>query len=130
MAIIPQPKLFSWQDLQPLGDLERLQLVLETIPYESLMRILEHDRGGGRNDYPIRAMWNSVLARIVFQHPTIESLRRELNRNGPLREMVGLGSVAPSAWAYTRFLHRILEHLEDLGVCVIEQKLLRTIIAI
>ncbi len=118
MAIIPQPKLFSWEDLQPLGDLERLQLVLETIPDESLMRILEHDRGRGRNDYPIRAMWNSVLAGIVFQHPTIESLRRELNRNGQLREMVGLGSVAPSAWAYTRFLHRILEHLEDLDTMI------------
>ena len=59
-----------------------------------------------------------MLAGIVFQHPTIESLRRELNRNGQLREMVGLGSVAPSAWAYTRFLHRILEHREDLGTMI------------
>ena len=32
--------------------------------------------------------------------------------------MVGLGSVAPSAWAYTRFLHRILERLEDLGTMI------------
>ncbi len=118
MAIIPQPKLFSWEELQPLGDLERLQAVLDTIPDEPFMRILEHDRGRGRNDYPVRAMWNSVLAGIVFQHPTIASLRRELNRNGQLRAMVGLDRVAPSAWAYTRFLRRLLEHLEDLDTMI------------
>ena len=82
MAIIPQLKFFSWEEMQPLGDLERLQLVLETIPDEPLMRMLEDARGRGRNDYPVRAMWNTVLAGVVFQHPTIESLRRELGRNG------------------------------------------------
>ena len=47
------------------------------------MQTLEAARGRGRDDYPVRAMWNSVLAGIVFQHPSIESLRRELSRNGP-----------------------------------------------
>ncbi len=42
MALIPQPQWFSWEELQPLGDLERLQAVLDTIPDEPLMRILEH----------------------------------------------------------------------------------------
>ncbi len=41
MAIIPQPILFSWEDLEPLGDLERLQLVLDTVPDEDLMRTVE-----------------------------------------------------------------------------------------
>ena len=112
MAIVPQPQFFSWEDLQPLGDLERLQLVLETIPDEPLMRILEHDRGRGRNDYPIRAMWNSVLADVVFQHPTIETLRRELSRNGQLREMEGsegtprqrgrIPDFCPTSWNISR----------------------------
>lgn len=118
MAIIPQLTLFSWNEVQPLGDLERLQLVLETLPDEALMRLLEDDRGRGRNDYPIRAMWNSVLAGVVFQHPSVESLRRELNRNGQLRELVGLGGAAPSAWAYTRFLHHLIEHLEELEAMI------------
>lgn len=118
MAIIPQRKFFSWGEVQPLGDLERLQLVLDTIPDEPLMKMLERDRGRGRNDYPVRALWNSVLAGVVFQHPTIESLRRELNRNGQLREMVGLGGAAPSAWAYTRFLHRLLKHQDALDAMI------------
>ena len=61
------------------------------------MRVLEEERGKGRDDYPIRAVWNSLLAGIVFQHPTIESLIRELARNGQLRECCGFqpGAVPP-----------------------------------
>ena len=59
MAIIPQQKLFRWEEIQSLGDLKRLCLVLEHMPDENLMRTLERKRGNGRDDYPIRALWNS-----------------------------------------------------------------------
>ncbi len=118
MAIIPQMQFFSWEEVQPLGDLERLQLVLDTIPDEPLMHRLENARGRGRNDYPVRAMWNAVLAGVVFQHPTVESLRRELNRNGQLRAMVGLGGRVPPAWAFTRFFQQILNHVDALETMV------------
>ena len=42
-----------------------------------------------KDDYPIRAVWNSILAGIVYQHVSIESLMRELLRNGELRELCG-----------------------------------------
>ncbi len=75
------------------------------------MRVLEQERGKGRDDYPVRAMWNSLLAGIVFQHPTIESLRRELARNGQLRELCGFKpGVIPPPSAYTRFLQHLLDH--------------------
>ena len=54
MASIPQRELFCWSDIEDLGDLERLMLVFETLPDESLMRRLEGQRGRGRDDYPIR----------------------------------------------------------------------------
>ena len=75
------------------------------------MRVLEEERGKGRDDYPIRAVWNSLLAGIVFQHPTIESLIRELPRNGQLRECCGFqpGAVPPPS-VYTRFLQHLLDH--------------------
>ncbi len=44
MAIIPQTKLFCWEDVENLGDLERLKLVLEAIPDEPLMQNLEWER--------------------------------------------------------------------------------------
>ena len=96
--------------MQPLGDLGRLRLVLEYMPGEELMRNLHRQRGRGRNDYPVRAMWNSVLAGIVFQHGGVEKLRRELMRNAQQCEMCGLfdGQVPPPC-AYTRFLHHVLK---------------------
>lgn len=41
MAIIPQLKLFDWNEIQLLGDLDRLRLVLDCMPDEDLMRTLE-----------------------------------------------------------------------------------------
>jgi len=78
MVIIPQKQLFSWKEIENLGDLDRLRLVLDYLPDEQLMRALELQRSKGRDEYPIRAVWNSILAGVVFQHNSIESLRREL----------------------------------------------------
>ena len=41
MAIIPQKSLFSWEDVDNLGDLQRLKYVIDSLPDESLMRKLE-----------------------------------------------------------------------------------------
>jgi len=68
------------------------------------MKDLEKKRGKGRNGYPVRATWNSVLAGIVFQHESIEKLRRELSHNGQLRDMCDFEGQVPSPWSYTRFL--------------------------
>lgn len=110
MAIIPQIKLFEWTEIQTLGDLKRLQLVLDAMPDEELMMVLERNRGKGRDDYPVRAMWNSVLAGIVFQHDGIEKLRRELMRNGQLRELCGFDNQVPPPWVYTRFLINLMAY--------------------
>ena len=114
MASIAQKSLFEWNDLEHLGDLDLLALVLATIPDEALMKALEKKRGGGRDDYPIRAMWNRYLAGIGFQSASIESLKRELLRNGQLRQVCGFdptqGTAAvTSASAYSRFLSRLMQ---------------------
>ena len=106
--------LFKWQDVEAKSDLERLRLVLEHLPDEALMRKLEEHRKRGRDDYPIRPVWNSVLAGSVYQHQSVESLRRELLRNGELREGCGFdphkGSGAvPRSWVYTRFLKLLIK---------------------
>jgi len=117
MATIPQRQLFRWQEIQELGDLERLRLVLDHLPDEPLMQELERRRGYGRNDYPIRAVWNSVLAGIVFQHQSIEQLRRELSRNGQLRQLCGFDllkglAAVPEPWAYSRFFRLLKQHAD------------------
>jgi hypothetical protein len=109
MAKLLVPYLFKWQDVEAKSDLERLRLVLEHLPDEGLMGQLEGHRKWGRDDYPIRAVWNSVLAGIVYQHQSIDSLRRELLRNGELRDRCGFdprrgAGAVPPPWVYTRFL--------------------------
>ena len=90
MAIIPQISLFDFQEIEILGDLERFHLALAGIKDEELMRLMEKIRGKGRNDYPVRVMWNLLIAQKVFGHDRIDSLRRELARNSQLRKICGL----------------------------------------
>lgn len=89
MAIVAQKPLFSWDAVDVKTDLERLELALQNLPDEKLMRELETIRGHGQNKFPIRPMWNAVVAGVVFQHPSIESLRRELGRNPSLMQCCG-----------------------------------------
>ncbi len=111
MAKISQ-KTFPWKELEKKDDLERLQITLEYLPDEELMNILEDERKNGRNDYPIRFLWNSIIAGIVFQHTSINSLIRELNRNPSLREICGLEPFkkVPKDYIYTRFLKKLMNH--------------------
>lgn len=113
MAIIPQLSLFTWDEIEELGDLERLRLVLEHMPDEHLMQKLEQKRGKGRDDYPVRAMWNAVLAGIVFQHDSDAKLLRELSRNGQLRMMCGFKGKAPTASSFSRFLKNLLAEVSE-----------------
>ena len=89
MAKLITPYLFTWKEVEARSDLERLRLVLEHLPDEGLMKKLEEHRKWGRDDYPVRAVWNSVLAGSVYPHPSVDSLRRELSRNGELRDRCG-----------------------------------------
>ncbi|MCB5560221.1 transposase [Anaerosalibacter bizertensis] len=87
--------------------------MLEYMPDEDLMQVLEKERGKGRDDFPVRAMWNSILAGVVYQHPSIESLRRELSRNGQLRFMCGFqNGKVPEAYVYSRFFKKLFKKEE------------------
>ena len=79
------------------------------------MKTLESHRGNGRNEYPVRPVWNSIIAGIVLGHETIESLRRELQRNPAVCELCGfnifaLPEAVPPAWVYSRFLKLLIRH--------------------
>jgi hypothetical protein len=119
MGSIAQKQLFCWKNIEILGDLERLDLVLRYLPDDELIACLEKERRNGRDKYPVEPMWNSVLAGVVYQHMSVESLRRELQRNGQLRELcgfevaAGIKAIAPP-WAYTRFLKKLFKHEKEI----------------
>ena len=135
MAVISQPTLFSWDNMDAHSDMDRLLLVLENLPDEKIVRYLEVIRGNGRDDYPVRAMWNAVLAGVIFQHPSIESLCRELSRNPSLLQACGFNPLpktfvdetlipfrselvvpAPNGYNFSRFLAHVIELEECLGL--------------
>lgn len=120
MAIIAQGSLFRWDQIDAASDLHRLRLVLEAIPDEELMRTLERERKGRRDDYPVRAVWNSLFAGVLFGHAGIESLRRELKRNRELLQVCGFDPVlgadaVPPSYVYTRFGRKLRKHVDLIG---------------
>jgi hypothetical protein len=115
MATLSQKPLFGWDQIEALGDLKRLQLLLDNLPDEPLMSKLEQERDRGRDDYPIRPMWNALVSGVVFQHPTVEALLRELRRNAQLRQVCGFEvakglEAVPNSWAFSRFLGQVMAH--------------------
>ena len=117
LAKIIQQKIFSWRDVEASGELERLRMVVEAIPDDDLMKALEGERKGRRDDYPLRPTWNSILAGVVYQHISIESLRRELLRNGELREACGFDPAngeraVPSKDAYSSLMKKLMKKQE------------------
>ncbi|NQU44375.1 transposase [bacterium] len=79
------------------------------------MRVLEAERKGRRDDFPLRAMWNSLIAFVVFGHGTTAALLREMGRNGELRDLCGFYSLGaralvPTESVFSRFLGKLRRH--------------------
>ena len=88
--------------------------MLESLPDEELMCTLEKARGHGRDDFPIRAMWNMQIAKTIFGHDTQESIIHELNRNVQLRHMCGFyGERVPQGYNVSRFLDLLAEYQDE-----------------
>jgi hypothetical protein len=117
MAIIPQISLFSWEDdIENLGDNERLKSVLEHLPDEELVSNLEKERGHGRDDYPIRPMWNLFIAMFVFGHGRQADILRELRRNVQLRFLCGFGlGKLPGEDNFSRFIKKLMKHQKEVN---------------
>ena len=70
-------------------------MVFTSLPAGGLLDALCRMRsGGGRNDWPLEPMLKACIARIVYQHPSVESFRRELQRNPSLMLACGFKLMA------------------------------------
>ncbi len=116
MKIITQ---FSIFDDTELGDLEKLILVIENLPDEKLLKALNKRREKGGSGYSNESLWTAFIAKFVFQHPTIESLIRELRRNSQFRKICGFEPwkdtngvvhIVPGSSTFSRFISRLMEY--------------------
>ena len=138
--------LFSWENVELLPDLQRLKLILDTLPSEAVIAALKARRGHGRNDFPVAAMFNALIGGIVFQHPSSSSLLHELHRGEKLAQLCGFNPLLrqsaphvqlrrrqdgrlhgewisqpmrlslPNEWNWSRFLHRVIELEHETGL--------------
>ena len=115
--------LFCWDDVELLPELQRLSLALNYLPSEAIIQALEEKRQGGRDDYPVAAMWRAVIAGIVFQHESVASLVRELSRNPRLLSVCGFdplprrrGPLIPASHNFSRFLRNLINLEAEQGL--------------
>jgi IS5 family transposase len=105
MSYCAQGQLFTFEDFfSKYDDNYRLLLVLEALEDDELIGKLESNRRGRRNRYPVRMLWQSLIAAKVYGIPTVNGLIRELNRNESLRKVVGIKHVGliPKPWQFSR----------------------------
>ena len=125
MKTISQISFFDYTEIEILGDLERCKLLIDNVPDEKIIDKLYEIRGKGRNDYPIEAVWNSILIMPLIECSGVEQLRRELSRNRDLRKLCGFNDsdyyygkrkLVPPPKAYTNMfknLKKIESMLKD-----------------
>ena len=68
MAIIYENFLFSTQTARRKSDIYHISVVLDVLSQfdEPMIRAMEKDRGKGNNKYPIRVLWNTLVAGHVL----------------------------------------------------------------
>ncbi|RPI81197.1 MAG: transposase, partial [Planctomycetaceae bacterium] len=106
MRIHVSKPLFAWDCLEDSPSLKTIRDFLAAIPDGRLLEGLRQWRGKGRNDYPVRALWGSLLLTFALRHATIEDCLAELKRNEGLRRLIGIASEeqVPNGWNMSRFL--------------------------
>lgn len=108
MSTLTQPSLFSWEKVEASPEILRLKRLLDALPDRELLDALEARRKGRRNEFPLAALWRSVVTAVALGHPTTASLIRELKRNAELREVCGFDPLlrdkaVPPDYVFSRF---------------------------
>lgn len=110
MSYCVQRQLFTSEDFfSECDDNYRLLLVLDALDDDELIWNLVSKRRGRRNRYPVRMLWQSLIAAKVYGIATVNGLIRELNRNESLRKVVGIKHVClvPKPWQFSRLFAKL-----------------------
>src|SRR5260221_10112005 len=106
MKIAITKPLFAWDALEDSPCLQSLRVLLEAVPDQALLESLDNARGKGRDDYPVRVLWGTLLLAIALRHVSLDACLEELRRNPALRLLIGIEAEArvPKADNMSRFL--------------------------
>ncbi len=106
MLVHATKPLFPWDELEVSPTLGTIKDALQAIPDSALLNALRQRRHNGCDTYPVSVLWGVLLLSIILRHESIEACLGELQRNAPLRLLIGIESEerVPHGWNLTRFL--------------------------
>jgi Transposase DDE domain len=106
MPIHATRPLFAWSELEDSPSLRTIRAVLDNLPDEQLLDGLQRARGNGRNDYPVRVLWGTVVLCVLCRHAWLNDCLAELHRNPTLCRLLGIHKVTdiPKPCNLSRFL--------------------------
>lgn len=106
MLVHATKPLFPWDELEVSPTLGTIKDALQAIPDSALLTALRQRRHNGCDTYPVPVLWGVLLLSIILRHEGIEACLGELQRNAPLRLLIGIESErrVPHGWNLTRFL--------------------------
>ena len=116
MARLKQAYLpIEWDAIEECPDLQRVEMVLKHLPDEPLMKALERRATGRPDATSVRVKWNCLLLARLLDHPSMQSLLRELKRNPTLRRFVGINPAlgvrgVPDKHEMSRFALKLANH--------------------
>ena len=117
MHIIQSP-LFDFEAFIAEKKNDRLVMVLEAIPAERLIAVLEKEHWTGRKGYSVRGMWSALIAGILYQRHSIAESVRLLERDKHVRIICGFSKDnLPGEDALGRFLNKLIQHEDLLEGC-------------
>jgi hypothetical protein len=65
---------------------------------DDIVRELERERGHGRDDHPVRAMWNLLATGLYLRHGRFSEVLAELSRNSDLARLLGFDEIGPNLY--------------------------------
>lgn len=91
-----------WLDLERelppgLKDVEAFLGVLSEVDSE-LVRALQSERGHGRDDHPVAALWNLLSVALYLRRVKFSELLGELSRNAALARLLGFREIGPNQY--------------------------------
>ena len=117
MHIIQSP-LFDFEAFIEKKSNDRLAMVLEAIPAEGLISVLEKEHWTGRRGYSVRGMWSALIAGVLADAGSLADVVRLLRRDKDTRIICGFSEGnLPSQDALGRFLKKLVIHGDLLEKC-------------
>lgn len=98
--VVRQMKIWSELERELPAGLEEISEFLQTLSEfdEELVKALETERGHGRDDHPVRAMWNLLASALYLRNGRFSEALAELKRNSDLARLLGFEEIGPNSY--------------------------------